>query len=71
MTDNVSDLDKAREEKNIPFLSYHFSVGVKTYTFTTSGVLYPDHTFPGVAIVMVTSPNAIQSPGVHPNGACR
>ncbi len=43
---------------------------VKTYTFTTSGVLYPDHTFPGVAIVMVTSPNAIQSPGVHPTGVC-
>ncbi|HZO71492.1 MAG TPA: hypothetical protein VFB60_04770 [Ktedonobacteraceae bacterium] len=42
----------------------------KTFTFTTSGTLYPDHTFPGVAIVMVTSPNNLISSGVSPSGAC-
>jgi len=42
----------------------------KTFTFTTSGTLYPDHTFPGVAIVMVTSPNNLISSGVVPTGAC-
>ncbi len=42
----------------------------KTFTFTTSGTLYPDHTFPGVAIVMVTSPNNLISSGAFPSGAC-
>lgn len=42
----------------------------KTFTFTSSGTLYPDHTFPGVAIVMVTSPNSLISSGVVPTGAC-
>lgn len=42
----------------------------KTFTFTTSGTLYPDHTFPGVAIVMVTSPNNLLSSGAFPSGAC-
>ncbi len=42
----------------------------KTYTFTVSGTLYADHTFPGIAIVMVTSPNNILSPGLKPSGQC-
>ncbi len=41
-----------------------------TYTFTSSGVLAPDHTYPGIAIVMVTSPNNVLSPQVVPGGAC-
>lgn len=42
----------------------------KTYTFTSSGTLYPDHTYPGIAQVQVTSPNAVSSPQVKPAGAC-
>lgn len=41
-----------------------------TYTFTSTGVLPPDHTYPGIAIVMVTSPNNVMSPQVAPSGAC-
>src|SRR5579884_516015 len=43
----------------------------KTYTFTVSGVLYPDHTFPGIAEVITSSPNAVNSPQVKPQGACQ
>ena len=42
----------------------------KTFTFVCSGTLYPDHTYPGTAIVMVTSPNNVFSPSVKPSGAC-
>jgi hypothetical protein len=42
----------------------------KTYTFTSSGTLPPDHTDPGIAEVLVSSPNAISSPQVKPAGAC-
>ncbi len=42
----------------------------KTFTFVSSGTLYPDHTYPGTAIVMVTSPNNVISPSVKPSGAC-
>jgi hypothetical protein len=42
----------------------------KTYTFTSSGTLPPDHTYPGIAEVLVSSPNAISSPQVKPAGAC-
>ena len=42
----------------------------KTYTFTSSGTLPADHTYPGIAEVMVTSPNAVHSPQVQPSGAC-
>ncbi|HVB61129.1 MAG TPA: hypothetical protein VNE61_08055 [Ktedonobacteraceae bacterium] len=42
----------------------------KTYTFTSSGTLPPDHTWPGIAEVMVNSPNAVNSPQVKPTGAC-
>lgn len=42
----------------------------KTYTFTSSGALPADHTYPGIAAVMVTSPNSILSPSVKPSGFC-
>lgn len=42
----------------------------KTYTFTSSGTLPPDHTYPGIAEVLVSSPNAVSSPQVKPAGAC-
>ena len=41
-----------------------------TYTFTSTGVLPQDHTYPGVAIVMVTSPSNVLSPGARPSGSC-
>lgn len=41
-----------------------------TFTFTSSGVLYPDHTFPGIAEVISTSPNQVNSPTVQPAGQC-
>ncbi|HEV2579603.1 MAG TPA: hypothetical protein VGT44_02025 [Ktedonobacteraceae bacterium] len=42
----------------------------KTYTFTSSGTLSPDHTYPGIAEVVVNSPNSVTSPQVKPDGAC-
>ncbi len=42
----------------------------KTYTFINSGTLYPDHTYPGIAEVLVNSPNSISSPQVKPAGSC-
>ena len=42
----------------------------KTYTFHSSGTLYPDHTYPGVAEILVRSPNSITSPQVKPAGTC-
>lgn len=42
----------------------------KTFTFNSSGTLLADHTYPGTAIVMVTSPNNVQSPSVKPSGSC-
>ena len=41
------------------------------YTFTTSGTLYADHTYPGIAEVLVTSPNMVNSPQIKPAGLCR
>jgi hypothetical protein len=41
-----------------------------TYQFTSSGTLPADHTYPGVASVLVTSPNPVQSPPVVPSGMC-
>ncbi len=40
------------------------------YTFTSTGTLYPDHTFPGVGIVLTSSPNMVESPQVIPAGTC-
>ena len=42
----------------------------KSFTFNSSGTLLADHTYPGTAIVMVTSPNSVQSPSVKPSGSC-
>lgn len=42
----------------------------ETYNFTSSGTLYSDHTYPGIAEVLVSSPNAVSSPQVKPVGAC-
>ncbi|HWZ17167.1 MAG TPA: hypothetical protein VNW73_00065 [Ktedonobacteraceae bacterium] len=42
----------------------------KTYSFSNSGTLYPDHTYPGIAEVLVNSPNRISSPQVKPAGTC-
>ena len=42
----------------------------KTYTFVSSGTLPVDYTYPGIAEVMVTSPNTVSSPSVKPSGAC-
>src|SRR5436190_23144827 len=42
----------------------------KIYTFSSSGTLYPDHTYPGIAEVLVNSPNAVSSPQVKPAGTC-
>ena len=41
-----------------------------TFTFTSSGVLSADHTYPAPAIVMVTSPNSVTSAAALPSGAC-
>ncbi len=43
----------------------------KTYTFTVNGTLSPDHTFPGVAEVITTSPNSVNSSQVLPTGQCQ
>jgi hypothetical protein len=42
----------------------------KIYTFSSSGTLYPDHTYPGIAEVLVNSPNTVSSPQVKPSGTC-
>jgi hypothetical protein len=42
----------------------------KTYTFSSSGTLYPDHTYPGIAEVLVNSPNTVNSPQIKPAGTC-
>lgn len=43
---------------------------IATYTFNSSGVLSPDHTFPGIAEVITSSPNQVNSPQVKPAGQC-
>jgi hypothetical protein len=42
----------------------------KTYTINSSGTLYPDHTYPGIAEVLVNIPNTVSSPQVKPAGTC-
>lgn len=42
----------------------------KTYTFTSSGTLFLDHTYPGIAEVLTTSPNMVNSPQVKPTDSC-
>jgi hypothetical protein len=41
-----------------------------TYSFTWSGNLPPDHTYPGLGGVITSSPNVVHSPLVQPNGMC-
>src|SRR5712692_2882432 len=52
--------------------SIHFNPGetTKSYTFTWSGALPIDHTYPGPGGVQVTSPNQLTSPLVEPAGQC-
>src|SRR5260370_355936 len=52
--------------------SITFSPGqtVRTYTFTWSGALPADHTYPGPGGIQVTSPNQLTSPLVAPTGMC-
>jgi predicted thioesterase len=42
----------------------------KAYTFTWSGALPADHTYPGPGGIQVTSPNQLTSPLVAPTGLC-
>ncbi|MDE3230371.1 MAG: hypothetical protein KGO05_10855 [Chloroflexota bacterium] len=41
-----------------------------TYQFTSSGTLSPDHTYPAPALVLVTSPNRVESAAALPTGVC-
>jgi len=52
--------------------SLNFNPGetTKSYTFTWSGALPIDHTYPGLGGVQVTSPNQLTSPLVAPTGQC-
>ncbi|HEX6482202.1 MAG TPA: hypothetical protein VF043_25440 [Ktedonobacteraceae bacterium] len=52
--------------------SITFSPGqtIRTYTFTWSGALPADHTYPEQGGVQVTSPNQMTSPLVAPTGTC-
>lgn len=43
----------------------------KTYSFTWSGALPADHTYPGPGGIDVTSPNQLISPMVGPGGTCK
>src|SRR5581483_3450303 len=53
--------------------SVHFAAGQtsKTYSFTWSGPLPADHTYPGQGGIMVTSPNQLISPMAAPSGRCQ
>ena len=42
----------------------------QTATFTSTGTMTLDNTYPGIAEVQVTSPNAVNSPQVKPTGTC-
>lgn len=44
---------------------------VQTYTFTWSGALPADHTYPEQGGIQVTSPNAITSTLIEPTGRCQ
>jgi hypothetical protein len=43
----------------------------KTYSFTWSGALPVDHTYPGLGGIQVTSPNQLISLMVKPSGTCK
>lgn len=42
----------------------------KVYTFQSTGLMASDHTFPGIAEVIVNSPNTIHSQQIQPSGFC-
>jgi hypothetical protein len=42
----------------------------KSYSFTWSGALPVDHTYPGLGGIQVSSPNQLTSPLVEPTGQC-
>ena len=52
--------------------SITFSPGqtIRTYSFTWSGVLPVDHTYPGPGDILVTSPNQLTALSVAPTGKC-
>jgi hypothetical protein len=52
--------------------SINFKPGetTKSYTFTWSGTLPADHTYPGPGGIQVTSPNQLTSPLIAPTGQC-
>src|SRR6266852_2445204 len=52
--------------------SVTFSPGqtIRTYTFTWSGALPADHTYPGPGGIQVTSPNQLTASLVAPTGRC-
>ena len=52
--------------------SITFSPGqtVRTYSFTWSGTLPADHTYPGPGGIQVSSPNQLTSSLVAPTGRC-
>ncbi len=54
-------------------VSITFSPGqtIRTYTFTWSGALPADHTYPGQGGIQVTGPNQLTSPLVAPTGTCK
>jgi len=43
---------------------------VRTYTFTWSGALPADHTYPGLGGIQITGPNQLTSQLVKPTGQC-
>ncbi len=52
--------------------SLTFAAGqtTKTYSFTWSGNLPDDHTYPGIGEVITSSPNQVTSNGAQPSGQC-
>lgn len=42
----------------------------ETFSFKWAGNLPPDHTYPGLGGVLVSSPNVLNSPMVKPTGMC-
>ncbi|MEO7021503.1 MAG: hypothetical protein ABI234_15225 [Ktedonobacteraceae bacterium] len=56
--------------QNTASVTFYPGETIKTYTFTWSGALPADHTYPGPGGINVTSPNQLISPLVGPSGTC-
>ncbi len=56
--------------QNIASVTFAPGQTSKTYSFTWSGALPADHTYPGLGGIQVTSPNQLISPMVAPTGTC-